>query len=114
LQKEEIKKADESSRQQWYLAYATTRMQYLNAKISTSLEIMTHIRNEMELVSESVKPYVSGSNFNFWTIDGKELKSQAEKIKYRTELSVEFNDERDKINGYETEMDTLITNVTYS
>lgn len=114
LQKEEISKGDESNRQQRYLAYATTRMQYLNAKISTSLEVMTHIRNEMELVSESVKPLAPGVNYNFWTVDGKELKSHGEKINYRTELSVKLNDEKDKINGCQTEMDTLISNVSQS
>lgn len=114
LQKEEIRKADENSRQQWYLAYATTRMQYLNAKISTSLEVMTHIRNEMELVSESLKPIRPGVNFIFWTIDGEQLKSFGEKINYRTELSVKLNVEKEKISGYEKEMDTLINNVSQS
>lgn len=112
LQKEEIRKGEESSQKQRYLAYATTRMQYLNAKISTRLEVMTHIRHELELVSDSVTPYVPGSAYNFWTVDGKELTSQSEKIRYRAELSVEMNAEKDKISELEEEMDTLIKNVS--
>lgn len=111
LQREEIRNGEQNSQDQRYLAYATTRMQYLNIKISTSHEVMESIRNEMSLVYESIKPFSKGSTYNFWTIDGNELKYHQDKVDYRSNLSIKLKEELAKINILEEEMDELISKV---